>query len=42
MRAHVLVVGLEEVAAEEGVFEVSGEAFDEEFRVRGAEEGLRC
>lgn len=40
VREHVPEVGLEEVAAEEGVFEVAGEAFDEELGVGGCEEGL--
>lgn len=40
VREHVPEVGLEEVAAEEGVFEVAGEAFDEEFGVGCSEKGL--
>ena len=40
MSAYVFIVWLEEIMTEEGVFEVPGEALDEECGVRRAEECL--
>lgn len=40
MGIHILGVGFKKVSAEKGMFEVSWEGFDDEFRVRGAEECL--
>lgn len=41
MRAHVRVVRVQQVAAEERVLEVSRDSFHEKVGVRGREEGLR-
>lgn len=41
MTSYVFIVGLKEVIAEEGMFEMAGEALDEECGVGCAEECLR-